>query len=124
MNNDMVVFRLADIMMMKAECLMRLNGNVATQDAVDLINQVRARSFKANDPMAKYTTETLTMDELLNERGREFAYEMFRREDMIRFGKFEEAWWEKDPTDVHYDVFPIPFNIMISNPALKQNTGY
>lgn len=124
MNNDMVVFRLADIMMMKAESSMRLHGNTATQDAVDLVNQVRARSFKANDPDAKYTTGTLTMDELLNERGREFAYEMFRREDLIRFQKFEDAWWEKDVTDAQYDVFPIPYNILISNPALKQNTGY
>jgi hypothetical protein len=52
MSNDMVVFRLADIMMMKAECLMRLNGNTATQEAVDLVNEVRARSFAANDPDA------------------------------------------------------------------------
>ncbi|MBV9961043.1 MAG: RagB/SusD family nutrient uptake outer membrane protein [Parafilimonas sp.] len=125
MNNDMVVFRYADILMMKAECLMRLNGNAATQEAVDLVNQVRQRDFSsANWNANKYTTATLTMDELLNERAREFAYEMFRREDMIRFGKFEDAWWEKDVTDAHYNVFPIPYNIIISNPALKQNPGY
>ena len=96
MNNDMVVFRYADILVMKAECLMRLNGDAATQEAVDLVNQVRQRDFSAADSKAKYTTATLTLDELLNERGREFAYEMFRREDLIRFGKFEDAWWEKD----------------------------
>ena len=39
------------------------------------------------------------MDELLNERGREFAYEMFSREDLIRFGKFQDAWWEKEASD-------------------------
>ncbi|HEY2728263.1 MAG TPA: RagB/SusD family nutrient uptake outer membrane protein [Parafilimonas sp.] len=126
MNNDMVVFRYADILMMKAECLMRLNGNAASQDAVDLVNQVRQRDFSEADwPKAKYTTSSLTIDELLNERGREFAYEMFRREDLIRFGKFENAWWDKDQdADKHYEIFPIPQIVLTSNPALKQNPGY
>jgi hypothetical protein len=126
MNNDMVVFRYADILYMKAECLMRLNGGTATKEAVDLVNKVRKRNFSATDFVnAKYTTATLTMDELLNERGREFAYEMFRREDLIRFGKFEEAWWEKDAeSDKHNEIFPIPFTVLTANPALKQNPGY
>ena len=65
------------------------------------------------------------MDELLNERGREFAYEMFRREDLIRFGKFEDAWWDKDQdADKHYEIFPIPQIVITANPALKQNPGY
>lgn len=124
MNNDMVVFRLADVMYMKAECLMRLSGNAATQDALKLVNAVRARSFASNDPNAKYTTSTLTMDELLNERGREFSYEMFRREDMIRFDKFTEAWWEKPASDKKREMFPIPFDVLTANPVLQQNPGY
>jgi hypothetical protein len=125
MNNDMVVFRYADVLMMKAECLMRLNGNAATAEAVNLVNQVRKRSFAANDPDAKYTTATLTMDELLNERGREFSYEMLRREDLIRFGKFGEAWWDKPAdADKHTEIFPIPQTALTANPALKQNPGY
>lgn len=125
MNNDMVVFRYADILMMKAECLMRLNGNTATQEAVTIANNVRARSFAPNEPEAKYTTGTLTMNELLDERGREFAYEMFRREDLIRFGKFQEAWWEKPAdADDHWELFPIPQTVITANPALKQNPGY
>ncbi|TKK68216.1 RagB/SusD family nutrient uptake outer membrane protein [Ilyomonas limi] len=126
MNNDMVVFRYADILYMKAECLMRLNGGAATQEAVDLVNQVRKRNFSASDfDKEKYTTASLTLDELLNERGREFAYEMFRREDLIRFGKFQDAWWakEQDP-DKHYELFPIPFTVITANPALQQNQGY
>ncbi len=125
MNNDMVVFRYADILMMKAECLMRLNSNAATQEAVDLVNEVRARSFAPNDPDARYTTSTLKMDELLDERGREFAYEMTRREDLIRFGKFQDAWWEKSAdADKHWEIFPIPQTVLTTNPALKQNPGY
>lgn len=124
MNNDLVVFRLSDVLFMKAESLMRKAGNTANAEAVSLINQVRARSFAANDNGAKYTVTSLTMDELLDERAREFAYEMFRREDLIRFGKFGEAWWEKETSDAHYKLFPIPFNIITANPALQQNPGY
>ena len=126
MNNDMVVFRYADILYMKAECEMRTGGGSSTQDAVDLVNQVRQRSFSAEDFInAKYTSATLTMNELLNERAREFSYEMFRREDLIRFGKFEEAWWEKPAdADKHHELFPIPQIVLTGNPALKQNPGY
>jgi hypothetical protein len=124
MNNDLVVFRLSDILFLKAESLMRMNGNVANTQAVDLINSVRARSFRAGDPGSRYTTATLTMNELLNERGREFAYEMYRREDLIRFKQFTNAWWEKPASDEHRELFPIPFNVLTSNPNLKQNPGY
>ena len=123
MNNDLVVFRLSDVMFMKAESLMRKSGG-ATTEAVALINAVRKRSFAANDKKAKYTTATLTLDELLDERAREFAYEMTRREDLIRFGKFDDAWWEKEASDEHYKLFPIPTNIRTANPALTQNPGY
>jgi|GEM_PF-2968250 len=124
MNNDLVVFRYADVLFMKAESLMRKNGNIATSEAVGLINDVRARSFASGDAAAKYTILALTANELLDERASEFAYEMTRREDLIRFGKFNEAWWEKPVTDAHYEVFPIPTNIKTANPALDQNPGY
>ncbi len=124
MNNDMVIFRLADILLMKAECLMRGSGDAATPETVDLVNEVRARSFEPGDPDAAYTMATLTMDELLNERGRELAYEMHRREDLIRFNKFNEPWWEKDQSAEFRQLYPIPFNVLTANPALEQNPGY
>ena len=124
MSNDLVVFRLADIMLMKAEALMRLNGGAATPEAVELVNAVRARSFAPGDPDATYTTSTLTLDELLDERGRELAYEMHRREDLIRFNKFTEAWWEKPASEEYRELYPIPFNVLTANPALEQNPGY
>lgn len=125
MNNDMVVFRLGEIMFIKAEAKMRKSNGSAPQEAVDLVNAVRARSFAAGDPDAKYTTASLTMDELLNERGREFAYEMKRREDLIRFNQFETAWWEKPAdADKTKELYPIPFDVLTANPALKQNQGY
>ncbi|HYG19218.1 MAG TPA: RagB/SusD family nutrient uptake outer membrane protein [Ohtaekwangia sp.] len=125
MSNDMVVFRLADILLMKAECLMRLNEDEATQDAVDLVNAVRQRSFDEADwDDAAYTTASLTLDELLDERGRELAYEMHRREDLIRFGKFDDEWWEKPASDEDRKFYPIPFNAITANPELDQNPGY
>ena len=94
MSNDWVLFRYADILFMKAECLMRKNGGTATQEAVDLVNSVRQRAFTDADwDAAKYTTSSLTMDEFLTERGREFAFEGLRRQDLIRFNKFIETSW-------------------------------
>lgn len=124
MNNDFVVLRLSEIMFIKAEALMRLNGGVANSEAVQLINQVRARSFAPGDPDATYTTGTLTLQELLDERGREFAYEGKRREDLIRFGKYLEARWEKPQSEPYRLIYPIPMNILVANPGLQQNPGY
>ncbi len=63
-----------------------------------MINSVRQRSFKAEDwEKAKYTTATLTMDEFLAEKGREFAFEGIRRTDLVRFNKFvTTSWWGQD----------------------------
>jgi len=124
MNNDLVIYRLSDIYFMKAESIMRLNNGTATAEAVDLVNEVRARSFAEGDPDASYTIATLTMNELLDERGREFAYEMKRREDLIRFGRFTEAWWEKAASDKTKELYPIPEEILTTNPGLVQNDGY
>jgi len=123
MSNDLVVFRLGEIMFIKAECLMRKNNGAFTQEAIQLVNDVRARSFAPGDPDAVYTS--LTLEEFLDERGREFAYEMKRREDLIRFGKFGDARWEK-PADAGRtkELYPIPYNIRLANPGLEQNPGY
>ncbi len=124
MNNDFVLLRLSEILFIKAEAIMRLNGGTANAEAVNLVNEVRARSFAPGDPDALYTTATLTLDELLDERGREFSYEAKRREDLIRFGKYTEARWEKSQSEAYREIFPIPTNILTANPALQQNPGY
>ncbi|RPD42629.1 RagB/SusD family nutrient uptake outer membrane protein [Chitinophaga barathri] len=125
-NNDFVLYRLAEIYYNKAEALMRKNGNVATQEAVDLVNEVRKRAFSATDWVtASYTIPELTLDEFLAERGREFIFEGKRRADLIRFGKFTTAtWWDHTPTAAKYNVFPIPYQQMVLNKNLKQNEGY
>ena len=125
--NDWVLYRLTEIYYMKAEALMRKNGNKATQEAVDLINACRQRAFSEADwAAAKYTTATLTMDELLAERGREFIFEGKRRLDLIRFGKFTTGeWWDHKATnDKNLEIYPIPYKQTALNPNLVQNPGY
>lgn len=123
-----MVYRLTWIYYAKAEALMRLNGNKATQDAVDLINACRKRDFDANIWTSKqFTTSNFTMDSLLAERGREFIFEGYRRQDMIRFGTFlTKTWWDHNTptTDKKRLLFPIPYEQMALNPNLVQNPGY
>lgn len=125
-DNDWVLFRYADILFMKAEALMRKNGNTANQEVVDLVNSVKVRAFSDEDwKTAAYTTSTLTMDELINERGREFAFEGTRRSDLIRFGKFvTTSWWDKKALNNEaYNIFPIPQKQLDSNQNLKPNAA-
>lgn len=125
--NHYLIYRLTEIYFNKAEAIMRKNGGVATQEAVNLINASRQRAFSAEDwSSAMYTTSTLTMDELLAERGREFIFEGKRRTDLIRFGKFTTAsWWDHEPTnDPNREIYPIPHTQLAANPNLVQNPGY
>ena len=85
--NHYIIYRLTEIYFNKAEAIMRKNNGTATQEAVDLINESRKRAFSAEDwPNEQYTIGTLTLDELLAEKGREFIFEGKRRADLIRFG--------------------------------------
>lgn len=125
--NQFMVYRLTEIYFDKAEAIMRKNANIATQEAVDLINASRKRAFTDQDwEAAKYTTATLTMDELLAEKGREFIFEGKRRTDIIRFGRFTKGtWWDHTPTnDARREIYPIPFRQMANNVNLVQNPGY
>lgn len=119
-NNDFPIYRLADIYLMKAEALMRINGGTATQEAVDAVNMIRPRTGLAN-----YTTSTLTLNELLDERARELAWEGHRRQDLIRFDKFKDAWAFKEVSDRTRYLFPIPKWVRDGAPGVyEQNPGY
>ncbi len=125
--NHYIMYRLTEIYFNKAEALMRRNGGAATQEAVELINESKRRYFTEEDWSEEaYTTSTLTLDELLAERGREFIFEGKRRTDLIRFGKFTSgSWWDHEPTNSpHLELFPIPHIQEVSNPNLIQNPGY
>lgn len=125
-NNDWAVYRLSWVYFAKAEALMRKNGGTATAAAVELINAVKERAFAEADwEDHRYTTASLTMDELLAERGREFIFEGFRRDDLIRFGKFSTAtWWDHQPSQEFRELYPVPQRQISLNPNLTQNPGY
>ncbi|GHU58093.1 hypothetical protein FACS189411_12920 [Bacteroidia bacterium] len=116
MSNDFAFYRYADVLLMKGEALVHL-GRVA--DALPYFNQVRARA-----DASPYTEKDLTLDEILNERSRELAWEGFRRQDLIRFNKWNDAWFEKEAKGDHTKLFPIPYWAMDTNSKLKQNPGY
>ena len=105
---------------------MRKNGGTATTEAVELINNCRKRAFSAADfTKEAYTPATLTLTELLAERGREFIFEGKRRTDMIRAGAFTRvSWWDHQPSDPSKNLFPIPQRQLAANPNLVQNPGY
>ncbi|WP_109695472.1 RagB/SusD family nutrient uptake outer membrane protein [Chitinophaga deserti] len=112
-SNDWVFFRLGDVMLMKAEALLRTGSGAG----LAIVNQLRVK--RGATPFV-----TLTLANLLDERGRELYWEGWRRQDLIRFGKFLEPWQLKPSDDPKNLLFPIPVNDLAVNPNLKQNPGY
>ncbi|MFD2572183.1 RagB/SusD family nutrient uptake outer membrane protein [Spirosoma soli] len=117
-NNDVPMFRYSDIILMKAEAILRGGTPTGGQTAVSLVNQVRAN--RTTSP----ALTAVTLDDIYAERTREFAWEAWHRNDMIRFGKYEGKWGFKTDTDVNRRIFPIPTTAFTLNPALTQNPGY
>ena len=119
-NNDYVLYRYSDVLLMKAEAILR-GGTptaVAPITAVAAVNMVRSR-------VSATTLATVSLDQLSDERGREFYWEGMRRTDMIRFGKFLGPRVLKSTTSASkYLLFPIPNEQLAVNPNLTQNTGY
>ncbi|MDJ1501525.1 RagB/SusD family nutrient uptake outer membrane protein [Xanthocytophaga agilis] len=117
-NNDMPVFRYSDILLMKAEAILRGGAPTSGHTALSLVNQVRANRTTSSPWTA------VTLDDLYEERSREFAYEAWHRNDMIRFGKYEDSWGFKTNADTYRRIFPIPVSAIVLNPKLVQNPGY
>jgi len=120
MDNDYAIFRLADIYLMKAESLVRKNGN-GDATATTLVNDVRRRVFSPEKPIA-----SVSLEDIRKERRYEFAWEQVSRQDNIRFGTFLNAQvgWRPLISDPKYLLFPIPKTAMDVNPGLTQNPGY
>lgn len=117
-NNDVPIFRLSDIILMKAEAILRGGTATGGQTALTLVNALRARRTTS----AAWTT--VTLEDIYAERAREMSWECWRRNDMIRFGKFEDRWGLKTNTDVYRRIFPIPQAALAVNNKLVQNPGY
>jgi len=109
--------------MSRAEALNELNG--PTQEAIDLINQVRTRAQADAITLAEYPDKESLRDFILAERGREFYDEGLRRDDMIRHGKFiSNAVSRGLNAKPFHVIYPIPQDQIDNNPNLEQNPGY
>jgi len=113
-DNDYVYLRYSDVLLMKAEAELRM-GNAGT--ALDIVNQVR--TSRGASELA-----SVDLDGLLEERGREFFWEGYRRTDLLRFGKFLDEWENKPASDSKYLLFAIPDQSLAANPNLVQNPGF
>lgn len=121
--HDIVILRLADVYLMRAEAKLRKSNDAA--GALADVNTIRAARTARTPPPP---LATMNLDLLFRERGFELYWEHQRRTDMIRFGKYEGTWTEKSNTDKNKRLFPIPQNAIngASNiPGyLVQNAGY
>ena len=115
LDNDFPLFRYADILLMRAEALWRMNAGDA--EALDLVNQIRARAGLG-------AVSQITADLLLDERGHELFMEGHGRTDEIRFGRFTEARWAKDAQDDCKTIFPLPQSEIDANANFTQNPCY
>lgn len=114
--NEYVVLRFADVLLMKAEALFRKGSTAA---ALTIVNDIRTKRGAS-------TLTALTAQSLLDERGREMYWEGWRRNDLIRFGKFLDAVGPTRPTKSGNErlLFPIPNQQLAVNANLEQNPGY
>lgn len=123
-SNDVPIFRYADVLLMKAEAILRGATPTNGETAESLINQIRAYVH------APALAGAPTLDDLLDERAREFSDESWRRNDLIRFGKFEgdrglpSSIHSLINTDKRRRIFPVPTHVMNTNTHWTQNPGY
>ncbi len=122
LSNDFVVYRYADVLLLKAEALWRMDPS--SSEALALVNQVRMRS--SVDAFME-----LDADKILAERGRELFWEQVRRQDLIRFAgvdggqtRYNDPWQFKDVSMPYRNVGPIPDSQLQANSKLMQNPGY
>lgn len=118
--NDYAHFRLAEIILIKAEALNELGR---TGEAIILLNSVRARHFATPEPTTA-TGQAGVRTAIMNERLFELTAEGKRRMDLIRFGRWTSTWFNKTATQPYKVLMPIPQIQIGTNPELTQNPGY
>ena len=125
-DTDLPLIRLADVYMMAAECTLHGAGDKAT--GVEYVNLIRARAG-----VAPWGSVELTAENILDERAREFYWEMTRRTDLIRFGKFTSGYnwnWKNNiysgtPIADYRVLYPLPANVTaVYGSSMVQNPGY
>jgi len=113
-NNDYVLLRYADVVLMKAEAMLRKGDDAG---ALAIVNDIRDARNAAD-------LSSLDLATMIDERGRELWWEGWRRPDQIRFGIYLNAGAQKESSTATYLLFPIPSIAISQNPNLTQNPGY
>jgi hypothetical protein len=129
--NDFVLFRYADVLYMQAEAFVR-GGTCEGGNLAGLVASPDFQLIRTRVGLTPYVVSDLTLDEFLDERGREFAWENVRHRDLVRFGKFADgAWsgwgaWRNVKSGEHLNWFPIPGAALrkSQNGVWTQNKGY
>ena len=126
--NDIVLHRLAEVYLTLAEALNELNG--PNEESIELINSIRRRAFN-NDPtkliaVNDFSSKDQLRDHILNERSWELYAENYRRDDLIRHGKYIQQALDRGVSNAkaHHLLYPIPQEELDRNPNLKQNPKY
>jgi hypothetical protein len=128
-DTDFPLFRLGDLYLIAAEALLRTGGDRV--QALAYVNALRERAYGST--VANITDPELTLQFILDERGRELLWEAHRRTDLIRFGQFTGGtyvwqWKGGAPagtsTESFRDLYPLPASELAANPNLTQNPGY
>lgn len=122
-DNDVPIFRYADIILMKCEAIVRGGSATLGDTPQSLFNQIRTY---VHAPELNHDPD---LQEILDERGREFLDEHWRRNDLIRFGDFERDWgfkndFNKDAANPQYRLLPLARDVLNANTNWKQNPGY
>lgn len=117
--NDVPIMRISDIYLIRAESKLR-NGDPA--GALADVNFIRSKRNANGKTLPALSS--LSLDDMLNERGFELYWEGLRRQDLVRFGKFGNAWQGKPVTNATKVIYPIPTSALGANDKIIQNPGY
>ena len=113
-DNDIVLIRYADVLLMKTEALLRLGRE---SEALEIVNNIREQREAS-------ILSSLSLDNLLDERGRELFWEGHRRQDLVRYGKFLDEWHLKPKSSAQYLLYPLPPADVLANENLEQNPDF
>ena len=127
--NDFVLMRYADVLWMKEEALKRGGSGASSANSTDFKKMLKRAFAYEEDPEAAFNAAypgvvALELEDILDERGREFTWEMVRRRDLIRFGKFNKPDYLQyvTATDDYRKWFPIPFSVL-EKAKIDETTG-
>ncbi|NJK85956.1 MAG: RagB/SusD family nutrient uptake outer membrane protein [Bacteroidales bacterium] len=118
-SNDVPLFRISDVYLIRAEASLR-NGDAAS--ALSDVNFIRGMRSAPGKTLPLLTS--VTLNDILNERGFELYWEGHRRQDLVRFDMFTEAYQEKPVTEEYRELYAIPTSALDVNDKLTQNPGY